>query len=114
MDPYPGQPVMVFADPRHANGADEAPAVVTRVWTDAMVSVRIFHDGPCSKRCADRATVLLYPSRDDAEAAPRDPGLRPSGAWPLPHDEPPAEVTIAGLTTDVPARVSRRRLLSWR
>lgn len=80
MKPAVCQIVEVFTDPRHSNGAATAPAVVTRVWTDRMVSVRIFHDGPCSPECTDRATVLAYGSREEAEAAPR--GLRPSGAFP--------------------------------
>lgn len=82
MTPAKGATVLTFADPRHNNGDDTAPAVVTRAWTDRMVSVRIFHDGPCSPDCTDRATVLTYGSREEALAAPRDPGLRPSGAFP--------------------------------
>ena len=46
-----------------------------------MVSARIFHDGQCDPECTDRATLLVYESRQAAEAAPRDPGLRPSGAF---------------------------------
>ena len=82
MTPAKAQMLEVFTDPRHNNGDDTAPAVVTRVWTDRMVSVRVFRDGPCSPDCTDRATVLAYGSREEAEAAPRDPGLRPSGAFP--------------------------------
>jgi len=114
LTPYPGQMVMTFADPRYANGADEAPAVITRVWTDAMVSVRIWHDGPCSKGCADRATVLLYESRAQAEAAPRDPGLLPSGAWPLPAESPQTVVTVQGITDAEPVLRQIRRFLSLR
>jgi hypothetical protein len=87
--PSMGQTVLVFTDPEHANGADVAPAVITRVWTDEMVSVRIFHDGPCSPDCTDRATVILYDCRELAEAAPRASWLRPSGAfWPAQEPEP--------------------------
>ena len=84
MKPALADPVLVFTDPAHSNGADVAPAVITRVWTDRMASVRILHDGPCSPDCTDRATVLMHASRADAEAAPRTEGLRPSGGWPVP------------------------------
>jgi hypothetical protein len=77
MTPTLGADVLVFTDPARNNGSDTAPAKITRVWTDQMVSVRIFCDGPDD----GRATVLLYESREAAAAAPRGAGRPPSGAW---------------------------------
>lgn len=44
--PSVGRIVHVTVDPRHNNGADVAPAVITRVWSDTCVNLRVLHDGP--------------------------------------------------------------------
>lgn len=44
--PSLGRIVLVPMDPRHNNGADTAPAVISHVWSDSTVNVRILADGP--------------------------------------------------------------------
>lgn len=41
-----GDVVHVVVDPRQNNGSDVAPAMVTRVWNDELVNVRVLLDGP--------------------------------------------------------------------
>lgn len=43
--PEVGDVVLVPVDPAENNGAAEAPAVVTRVWSASTVNVRVLHDG---------------------------------------------------------------------
>jgi len=75
MKPSIGRIICVFADPRWNNGADFAPAIITRVWnedTPVTVNVRVLHDGP-PERPANRldwlTSIPLYDTREDAEAA---------------------------------------------
>lgn len=42
--PSLGRIVLVPADPAVNNGADIAPAVITRVWNDKVVNVRVLLD----------------------------------------------------------------------
>ncbi|MFG3586632.1 hypothetical protein [Streptomyces sp. NPDC047990] len=42
--PSVGRIVRVPMDPAANNGSDEAPAVITRVWNDTTVNVRILAD----------------------------------------------------------------------
>ncbi len=44
--PAVGRIVHVPVDPKLNNGADIAPAVITRVWSDTYVNLRVLHDGP--------------------------------------------------------------------
>jgi hypothetical protein len=46
MTPTIGRIVLVPMDPATNNGADTAPAVITRVWNDACINVRVLADGP--------------------------------------------------------------------
>ncbi len=46
MKPALGRIVHVIVDPSHNNGSDEAAAVITRVWNDQAVNVRVLFDGP--------------------------------------------------------------------
>jgi hypothetical protein len=95
--PSAGRIVHVFADPRHNNGADVAPAIITRVWSEdepVTVNVRVLHDGPASRAADQRrqdwlTSIPLYGTREEAEAAHaqlvrqwKDAGVQPS-------DEPP-------------------------
>lgn len=43
--PALGRTVHVFVDPARNNGADIAPAVITRVWNDQGVNLRVLLDG---------------------------------------------------------------------
>ena len=45
MTPSVGRIVHTLVDPTHNNGADIAPAIVTRVWSDTCVNLRVFYDG---------------------------------------------------------------------
>lgn len=42
--PSLGRIVLVPADPAVNNGADVAPAVITRVWNDEVINVRVLLD----------------------------------------------------------------------
>ena len=42
--PTIGRVVLVPMDPATNNGADVAPAIITRVWTETMVNVRVLGD----------------------------------------------------------------------
>lgn len=43
--PSLGRTVLVGVDPSMNNGADTAPAVITRVWDDILINVRVLLDG---------------------------------------------------------------------
>lgn len=102
MKPSPCRMVMVFVDPAHNNGEDTAPAVITRAWSDDLVNVRVFYDGPAvpSPYRQDWLTSLpLFETRAAAELdhSRRYQGHdhvppRPAAAfWPprIPGDTPP-------------------------
>jgi len=42
--PSPGRIVIARVDPLMNNGSDEAPAVITRVWSDTTINVRVLLD----------------------------------------------------------------------
>lgn len=42
--PSVGRIVLVPMDPRGNNGQHYAPAIITRVWSDTMVNLRVFAD----------------------------------------------------------------------
>jgi hypothetical protein len=74
MQPAVGRIVLVFADPRWNNGADVAPAVITRAWpedTPPTVDVRVLYDQSPGRRPSEDwlAGIPLYETRADAEAA---------------------------------------------
>lgn len=70
--PSIGRIVIVPMKPSANNGADEAPAVVTRVWSvdeaneRATVNLRVLNDGT---EVEWRTSVYLYADREAAEAA---------------------------------------------
>ena len=44
--PALGRMVHVFVDPARNNGADVAPAVITRVWSDESINLKVLLDSP--------------------------------------------------------------------
>lgn len=83
--PTVGRWVHVLMDPSTNNGSDVAPAVITRVWSDTCVNVRVLRDSNVTDW---KTSVPLYPTRADAEAKHAElPAAmrpeRPAGAfWP--------------------------------
>lgn len=61
------------------NGAQEAPAVITRVWSDDMINVRVLLDA--TERVIAKTSIKLHPSRDEWAAA-RDDGAAYGCYWP--------------------------------
>jgi len=66
--PALGRTIHVFADPDKNNGADIAPAVITRVWNDEMVNVRVLLDS--AEAPTWMTSVHLYDDRESAEQTP--------------------------------------------
>lgn len=67
MKPSLGRIVIVHMDPTANNGATEAPAMISRVWTDTMVNVRILVDG--SNEVLSRTSVNLFDTQEEAVAS---------------------------------------------
>jgi hypothetical protein len=44
MTPTVGRIVHVLVDPKANNGSDVAPAIITRVWNDSGVNLRVLRD----------------------------------------------------------------------
>jgi hypothetical protein len=63
MKPSVGRIVLVPMDPTTNNGADVAPAVVTRVWSDTCINVRVLAD---SENLLWRTSVTHVESLDGA------------------------------------------------
>lgn len=62
MKPSIGRIVLVPMDPAENNGSDVAPAVITRVWNDVMINVKILTDGPADQW---RTSLSLHAERPD-------------------------------------------------
>lgn len=62
-----GRIVHVFVDPAANNGADVAPAMITRVWSDRMVNVRVIRDNALADATDWKTSITLFPARKDAE-----------------------------------------------
>ena len=74
MKPTVGRIVHVIVDPKQNNGSDIAPAVITRVWSDECVNIRILHDGPSvppegTHRQDWMTSIRLFESREAADEA---------------------------------------------
>lgn len=85
MTPSVGRIVVVRAAPHQNNGADEAPAVVTRVWGQRgdgawTVNLRVLLDG--SDVTPAKTSVALFPDRDAAVAAATGPTDTYVAWWP--------------------------------
>lgn len=80
--PSVGRIVLTTVDPRQNNGSSEAPAVITRVWNDEMVNLKVFLDSgdtlwKTSVKFQDKAP------EDDDESLPKSLDGIPSVAyWP--------------------------------
>lgn len=74
-----GRTVHVFVDPARNNGSEIAPALITRVWTEQGVNVRVLLDGTdvpwltSVTLCNDRESaeqVTSYRIADNGERYP--------------------------------------------
>jgi hypothetical protein len=86
--PAIGRIVHITMDPAENNGADVAPAIITRVWSDTCVNVRVLADSHATDW---KTSVTIWETQDalnthydklisDGVVAE---GTRPSGAfWP--------------------------------
>jgi hypothetical protein len=75
--PSVGRIVLVTVEPTTNNGADVAPALITRVWSDSLVNVQVFRDAGHGGQAA--TSVPLYDDRAalDAAKAERDNAALP-------------------------------------
>jgi hypothetical protein len=80
--PSIGRIVLVPMDPRDNNGADRAPAVITRVWSDTTINVKVLSDATGSVEW--RTSVGLVDELPDfALATEEQPGSSMHvWAWP--------------------------------
>lgn len=77
--PSVGRIVLVMGGAAKSNGADVAPAVITRVWSDEMVNVTVFPDA--HERAAQPETSInLYETEDEAREALASSGR--AAYWP--------------------------------
>lgn len=74
MQPTIGRIVHVPADPAKNNGASVAPAIITRVWSDTCVNLRVLLDSPETEW---RTSVTFVEDLNGAE-------LRTPWAWTWP------------------------------
>ncbi len=65
--PSVGRIVHVPMDPATNNGATVAPAVITRVWSETTVNVRVLHD---SESITWRTSVVYRDNLDGIEGTP--------------------------------------------
>ncbi len=76
MKPSKGRVVFVLVAPETNNGDDYAPAMITRVWNDTCVNVRVLCD---SMNTPWMTSVKLLATREEAE---REPGASARAYWP--------------------------------
>lgn len=67
--------VMVGVNAAGNNGTDVAPAIITRVWSNDMVNVKVLNDGPA---CEWKTSVRLF----DTEEQAREHGILNACYWP--------------------------------
>lgn len=63
MTPSVGRIVIVKVDPKRNNGADVAPAVITRVWAPDLVNLKVLKD---AEQDAWMTSVKLLDTAEDA------------------------------------------------
>lgn len=78
MKPSIGRIVLVTGAVAASNGATEAPAIITRVWNDTMVNLRVFPDAAGS---VSLTSVSLHPDAESAKGACRFPSSN-AAYWP--------------------------------
>ena len=61
------------------NGAEAAPAVITRVWSDNMVNVRVLLDGNDTPW---KTSISLYENREEYDRRARVNGMDFGCYWP--------------------------------
>jgi hypothetical protein len=68
--PSVGGIVLVPMDPRQNNGADTAAAVITRVWNDTTINVRVLPDGDFPTKVRTSVTYAddIDPAQDPANS----------------------------------------------
>jgi len=73
--PSVGRIVLTNVDPTMNNGLTVAPAIITRVWSDTMVNLRVFCDGSSTLHLTSVPLVETQP-------APMLAGGRVACWWP--------------------------------
>lgn len=66
MKPAIGLTVLVLVDPATNNGSDEAAGVITRVFSDTVINVRVLLDGP---DVPWKTSLSLHDDREAVDAA---------------------------------------------
>lgn len=66
MKPSLGRTVITRVDPLVNNGADVAPAIITCVWSDTLVNIRVMLDSENAPLW--KTSVLLLNSEEDAKS----------------------------------------------
>jgi hypothetical protein len=65
--PSVGRIVHVPVDPETSNGATIAPAIITRVWSESTINVRVLHD---SEALTWRTSLVYRENLEGVEGAP--------------------------------------------
>lgn len=65
MKPSLGRIVIVPMNPATNNGADEAPAIITRVWSDTMINVRVFSDTGTGDSVMSKTSLNLHDEKPE-------------------------------------------------
>jgi hypothetical protein len=68
--PSLGRIVLVPMNPAMNNGAHVAPAIVTRVWSDTSVNVRVLADSSNEPECLRSLTLVDELPEYDGDASP--------------------------------------------
>jgi len=66
--PSVGRIVQVTVDPKINNGSDVAPAVITRVWSDTCVNLRVLHDNDPGNLPPGAEWLTSWPVHESREA----------------------------------------------
>jgi len=78
--PSVGRIVHVLGGPVERNGADRAPAIITRVWSDTLVNVTAFPDADAPMRVT---SIQVFPDEEAARAwCAENPNRSGAAFWP--------------------------------